>query len=295
MADIEHVQDIPELPRRAPDAHKGDFGRVLVIGGSRGMPGAVGLAANAALRGGAGLVTFAAPETVQLTIAPVCPCATSTPLSCGGDRLAAGALRQLAEAIKPMDVLAVGPGMDRGKDRQDVVRLCLEQPRPTVIDADGLNNLAAMKDWPAVRQCPLVLTPHPGEFSRLTGRGIGEIQSDRLNAATEAATDWAARANSDAPLVLVLKGAGTIVTDGRRAYINDTGNPGMATGGSGDILTGLTAALLAQGLEPFDAVVLAVYVHGRAGDLAADQLGQASMIASDLLDHLPQALRNPCP
>jgi NAD(P)H-hydrate epimerase len=290
---IEFIEELPVLPPREREGHKGDYGRVLVVGGSRGMIGAVALAANAALRGGAGLATFAAPETVQLAVAALCPCATSVPLACGADgELAAEAVRQVHQAAATADVLAVGPGMAVGLRQQTLVRAALEQERPLVLDADGLNNLAKIDGWPALRRCPVVLTPHPGEFSRLTARPVREIQADRQTAAAAAAREWAAGGPEQAgPLVLLLKGAGTVITDGRRARINETGNPGMATGGSGDVLTGLAAALLAQGLGAFDAASLAAHLHGRAGDLAAERLSQAALIASDLLGHLPAAMK----
>jgi NAD(P)H-hydrate epimerase len=187
-------------------------------------------------------------------------------------------------------VLAVGPGMAVGGGQKLLVRAAMEQPKPVVLDADGLNNLAAMDGWPAFRRCPLIQTPHPGEFARLTGNGVGEIQAARIGSALAAARQWAGA--SSLPLVLVLKGHETVVTDGQRVYVNHTGNPGMATGGTGDVLTGLTAAIVAQGLAPFDAACLAVHAHGRAGDLAAERLGEAGLIASDLLDYLPAAIRD---
>jgi NAD(P)H-hydrate epimerase len=313
---IQRVTSVPRLPKRQPDGHKGLYGHVLIVGGSRGMIGAVAMATNAALRGGAGLATFAAPEHIQIAIATLCPCATSIALECdaAGNPALRAVSQMLAEARK-CDVLAVGPGMGVGNGQSNLVRATLAQDKPLVIDADGLNNLAKIADWPGLRKCPLILTPHPGEFSRLTGRDTKSVQSDREGCAVEAVRRWhgasgeehtfgyegvapkregAAPKREDAapaPLVLVLKGQGTVVTDGRRIYINTTGNPGMATGGSGDILTGLTAAMLGQGLEPFDAACLAVFVHGRAGDLAAEKLGQAGMIAWDLLDFLPEAIR----
>lgn len=281
------------MPGRAADAHKGDFGRVLVVGGSRGMVGAVALAANAALRGGAGLVTFAAPETIQLSVATLCPCATSIPLTCNVDGgLSAKAVRQILTAADACDVLAVGPGMGVGMVQRNIVQSVLEQARPVVLDADGLNHLAGIEDWPARRRCRLVLTPHPGEFGRLRDVAIADVQADRVQQAAAAARQWTDVRTEDCPdLVCVLKGAGTVVTDGGRAYVNKTGNPGMATGGSGDVLTGLIAALIGQGLSPFDAACLGVNVHGSAGDLAAGQLGQASLTASDILENLPAALQ----
>jgi len=291
---LSKVQRATRLRVRERDGHKGDYGRVLIVGGSRGMVGAVALASNAALRGGAGLVTFAAPAAIQLTVAGLCPCATSVPLPVDGDgQLTAEAVRVFRRAAEAADVIAVGPGMAVGGRQKDLLRAALEQTRPLVIDADGLNNLTGMDDWPALRRCPLVLTPHPGEFARLTGRAVADIQADRVNAAAKAVDRWIQQQGRDdlPPLVGVLKGAGTVVTDGRGVYVNDTGNPGMATGGSGDVLTGLIAALLAQVPAPFDAAVLGVWAHGRAGDLAARQLGETSLMASDLLDYLSAALR----
>ncbi|KPK86621.1 MAG: hypothetical protein AMJ81_00785 [Phycisphaerae bacterium SM23_33] len=286
----EKVSSLPALAPRRRDAHKGDFGRVLVVGGSRGMIGAPALAANAALRGGAGLVTVAAPEPVQLTVASLCPCATSLPLACDDcGALAPEAIRQMLAAAQAADVLAVGPGMGTSPAAAALVRAALEQEKPLVLDADGLNNLCGIERWAELRRCAAVLSPHPGEFSRLIGLGVEEIQADREGKAVVAAAEWAGPAEIHAPLVVALKGAGTVVTDGRRVFVNSTGNPGMASGGAGDVLTGLIAALVGQGLEPFDAACLGVHVHGLAGDLAADELGQVPMIASDLIDFLPEA------
>ena len=286
---IERITALPKLPARHAEAHKGDFGRVLVVGGSRGMVGAPALAANAALRGGAGLVTVAVPETVQLAAAALCPCATSVPLACSASgEPASEAVRQAMEAAGACDVLAVGPGMARGHVQRDIVRAAIEQAKPVVLDADGLNNLGEIDNWPGLLRCPLVLTPHPGEFATLTGKAVASIQADREGSAQAAAEQWA---SAEGPaLVVALKGAGTVVTDGRRVYVNQTGNPGMATGGAGDVLTGLIAALIGQGLAAFDAACLGVHLHALAGDLAAEQLGGVSLIASDLVDFLPKAV-----
>ncbi len=290
---IERIDTVVKLPARKRDAHKGEFGRVLVVGGSRGMVGAPALAANAALRGGAGLVTVAVPGTIQLAVAAVCPCATSVPLACNeADELTSEAARQMVAAAAACDVLAVGPGMAVGRRQQDLVQAALEQEKPLVLDADALNNLWRIADWGAIRRCPTVLTPHPGEFARMTGRDVKEIQADREGAAIAAVQEWTGRpAENRPPLVCALKGAGTVVTDGKRMYVNDTGNAGMATGGSGDVLTGLAAAILGQALPAFEAACLAVRCHGLAGDLAAEKLGQVSLTAADLLDYLPAALQ----
>ena len=289
---VERITEVPKLPPRRREGHKGEYGRVLVVGGSRGMVGAVALTANAALRGGAGLVTFAAPETVQLTIAALCPCATSLPLSCDeSGLLGPESVREMLDVAKQCDVLAVGPGFAVGVGQQNLVLAALQQQRCVVLDADGLNNLAHLDEWWARRNCPVILTPHPGEFSRLTGKDIAQIQSDREGAVLSAMGEWTAPCTPESPpFICVLKGAGTIVSDTKRLYVNQTGNPGMASGGSGDVLTGLIAALLGQGLEPFEAASLGVHLHGRAGDLAAQQLSEASLIASDILGFLPQAM-----
>ncbi len=290
MSDIRRITDVATPGSRDRGAHKGDFGRVLIVGGSRGMIGAPALSGNAAFRGGAGLVALAVPETVQLAVASLCWCATSIPLTCANDgQLNAEALRQIARASEACDVLAVGPGMGVGTVQQNLVRTVLDQSKPVVLDADGLNNLAAIADWPELRNCPLVLTPHPGEFARLSGRDTAAVQVGRESAAIDAVGKWAAPDRG--PLVCLLKGAGTVVTDASAVYVNNTGNPGMATGGSGDILTGLIAALIAQGLEPFDAACLGARVHGLAGDLASSKFGETSMTAADLLDFIPDAFR----
>ena len=294
--DMERITALPALPARRADAHKGDFGRVLVVGGSRGMIGAVALTANAAFRGGAGLVSFAAPEIVQQAIATLCPCATSLPLTCErSGELAGDATGEFIAAAEAADVLAAGPGMGVGPQQGGLVQAALASGKPLVLDADGLNNLASIENWPPMRRCPLVVTPHPGEFARLTGRKARVTPKGRMSAASKAVHQWVRASAHAGPLVCVLKGAGTIVTDGRRVYVNATGNPGMATGGTGDVLTGLIAALIApligQGLGLFEAACMGVWAHGRAGDLAAERLGETSLMATDLLDYLPPALQ----
>ena len=290
---VRTIKTLPKLPRRAADAHKGDFGRVLVVGGSRGMIGAPALAAQAALRGGAGLVTMAVPEPIQLAAAALCPCATSIPLACDETcEPAAEAVREVTSAAVQADVIAAGPGMGVSPGAARLVRTVLDHDRPVVLDADGLNNLARLDHWEGVVRCPLVLTPHPGELATLIGKPVGEIQSDRRAAALAAVGRWCdEETEGECPRVVVLKGAGTIVADCCRLYVNATGNPGMATGGSGDVLTGLIAALIGQGLGIFDAACLGVHIHGLAGDLAAKKFTQASLIATDLIDFLPAAMQ----
>ncbi|MFQ6047905.1 MAG: NAD(P)H-hydrate dehydratase [Phycisphaerae bacterium] len=274
------------MAARPRDAHKGQFGRVLIVGGSVGMVGAPALAANAALRGGAGLVKIACPGVAQQAIASLAPCATSWPLPCSAEGLIGrGAVGEVLSLARQHDVLGVGPGIGQSQQlRQLIGRLLRLREKPIVIDADGLNNLAAMGRWWSGCQARLVLTPHPGEMARLLeGAGIEADLARRDQAAAVLARQVRA--------VVVLKGAGTVVTDGQKIYLNRTGNPGMATAGSGDVLTGLIAALIGQRLGPFDAAVLGVYLHGKAGDLAARSVGQISLTAADLVDWLPRAFR----
>jgi ADP-dependent NAD(P)H-hydrate dehydratase len=275
------------LAKRKREAHKGDFGRVLVVGGSRDMPGAPSLAALAALRGGAGLVKVACPVAIQQTVISICPCATSAglPTSPAGliPRSAVTRLRDLAEAH---DVVAVGPGMGTSAGGGAIVAALLAlAEKPVVVDADGLNNLARRKKWWEACKARVVLTPHPGEMRRLIqGAGLDLDVGKRVECCREFARVVGQ--------VVLLKGAGTVISDGRRHKINRTGNPGMATGGSGDVLTGLIAALMGQGLEPYDAAVAGAYLHGRAGDLAARSVGQVSLMPTDLIAFLAAALRS---
>lgn len=283
------VQVITELPYLAPrplDAHKGAFGRVLIVAGSRGMSGAAVLCGTAALRGGAGLVRVAVAEGILPIIAAANPCYMTVPLPQDDrGRLAAPALPELLELLHESSAAALGPGLGQSADLAALLTAMLEQSEtPLVLDADALNGLVSRLDVLSRHRGPLLLTPHPGEFARLIGSDIATVQANR----TELATRFAA----DHGVVLILKGHGTIVTDGRRLYVNTTGNPGMATGGSGDVLSGLLAALLGQRLEAFAAGQLGVYLHGLAGDLARQRLGEASLIASDLPRFLPGAFRS---
>lgn len=272
---------LPQLPPRAEDAHKGDFGLALIVGGSRGMSGAVAMAGMAALRGGAGLVRLAVPDVCLDTVAAFEPSYMTVPLpSDSAGRLRAAAVEKIVELAEPATVVACGPGLGRS-DRLDelVGRLYQELAKPMVLDADALNALAAQPKILGRPGGPRILTPHPGEFARLIG---SKLEGDERD---QAAVELAARCG----VVIVLKGHDTLITHGKRRAKNTTGNPGMATGGSGDVLTGLITALACQGLEPFDAARLGCHLHGLAGDYAAAELGQVSMIASDLVKFLPDA------
>ncbi len=276
----------PELPRlkpRSPDSHKGDFGRVLLIGGSRGMPGSISLSGMAAMRSGAGLVTLAVPEACQAIVAGFEPSyMTATMPSDADGLLDEAALPALRDLINHATVVAIGPGLGRSNAVSDlVVTLYREATHPMVVDADALNALSTERHVLPHHAGPRVLTPHPGEFARLVGEG--EPPGDRVSSASHLA--------AQAAVIVVLKGHGTVIADGKRHAINPTGNPGMATGGTGDVLTGVVAGILAQGLAPFDAAQLGVYVHGLAGDLAAEELGENSLIAHDLIDYLPSVFR----
>jgi NAD(P)H-hydrate epimerase len=248
------------------------------------MAGAAALVGAAALRSGAGLVRVASPAEVQPTVASFEPSYMTYPLENDADGLIRykPARRVLGRLLERADVLAIGPGLGQSSDIRDLVHAVIEEVTvPTVLDADALNALAGQTDTLAEIRRPVVLTPHPGEFARLTGRSVREIQADRERHAV-------ALAEAD-HLVVVLKGLHTIVTDGRRIYVNNTGNPGMATGGAGDVLTGVIAALIGQKLPAFEAAVLGVHVHGLAGDLARDQNGEIGLIAGDIVDSLPDA------
>jgi NAD(P)H-hydrate epimerase len=279
------VTQVPRLPPRPADANKGTFGRVLVVAGSRGMSGAGVLCASAALRGGAGLVYLAVPEGILPLVAPANPCYLTVPLpQDGAGRLSAAAQAEVVDRVRSSTVAVLGPGLGRSDDLTGLLLAVLgETATPLVLDADALNALAPHGDRLRAHAGPLVLTPHPGEFARLLGSDIPTVQARRR--------DLAAQFAADHGVVMVLKGQGTVVTDGRCLYVNTTGNPGMATGGTGDVLAGLIGALLAQGLEPFAAAQLGVYLHGLAGDLARDEMGEVSLIASDLLDTLPPAFQ----
>lgn len=279
---VQTVSALPLLPVRPADGHKGTFGSVLVVAGSKGMSGAAVLSGSAAVRGGAGLVRVACPADVQAVVASGNPCYLTSGLT-GSDHPDDYA-EQVLGLAKSADVVAVGPGLGRSDGVTAVVRhLVLSADKPLVLDADALNVLSPIPDALRERPQPTVLTPHPGEFARLMNTTTEQVQANRLNLAIGFATQWHA--------VLLLKGQHTIVTDGDRVYVNGTGNPGMGTGGTGDVLTGLLAALVGLGMGAFDAAVLAAWVHGRAGDLAADAVGQTALCATDVLSYLPAALR----
>jgi len=279
------IENIPKLKPRAIGAHKGDFGKVCIIGGSIGMSGAAAIAGSAALRAGAGLVRLAMPRSVLPIVAAIEPCYTTIPLpedvaGC----ISADAIGLILQLAGQNDVMAFGPGVSVAAGVRRVLdKLIAQDGLRLVIDADGLNCLAKSSDWLERKKASLILTPHPGEMRRLWDRLFRrQMPADR--------TDQAAELAQKAGCTVVLKGAGTVVTDGGdRVYVNTTGNPGMATAGSGDVLTGVITALAGQGLDNFDAAVLGVYIHGLAGDIAAERTGQVSLITTDIIDSLGEA------
>lgn len=272
------------LPKRKPDAHKGDCGRVLVVAGSRGMAGAAALASQAALRAGAGLVFLATPESVASQVSAAITEVIVVPLpetSLGA--IHRDAVDQVLDKAVRCDAIVVGPGLTASEDSRLVVESFVAKCRvPMVLDADALNVLLGRLDILREAEAPVILTPHPGEMSRLTGANVEEINEDRLG--------WARRAAGLSGAVVVLKGARTATaTPDGFAYLNSTGNPGMATAGSGDVLSGVIGSLMAQGVSPVRAAISAVFLHGLAGDIAALEVGIYGMVAGDILLRIPRA------
>lgn len=283
MTSLIRICEIPNLPSRAVDSHKGSFGRAVIVGGAVGMSGAIALAGLGALRGGAGLVYLGCPRSIWSAVAAIEPSYLTLPLSDDANgKLALAAVPEIMAALQNADAMAIGPGLGQSDElRQVVAHMVRTAEVPCIIDADALNLLVGQLDVLESARGPRVLTPHPGEFARLVGMTVREVQAARESLAVQ----FAERHR----VILVLKGAGTIITDGGRISINKTGNPGMATGGTGDVLTGLITSLIAQGAHPFDAACLGCHLHGLAGDLAAEELSMPGLIASDLPRYLPKA------
>lgn len=283
---MEIVKDIPRLPPRPTEGHKGTFGRVLVIAGSMGMTGAAALAGRSSLRAGSGLVRVATSRSALPIVAAIEPCYTTIPLAEDGEgRISLEALNTILDAVQDNDVVAIGPGLGQSDGLRSIVETLVQQEGlQLLIDGDGLNNLSRLRDWPKKCRAQVVLTPHPGEMKRLwSGLFREEMPKDRQQIAEQMARETGA--------AVALKGAGTVVADDHHLYVNTTGNPGMATAGSGDVLTGVAAALWGQGLSRLDATILGVYVHSLAGDIASNRIGQVSLMATDILDALPEAFK----
>lgn len=278
---------LPTLPPRDSHSHKGTFGRGLIVGGSLGMAGAPALAAMACLRSGTGLTSVATPGCVQPVVAGYCPAYMTHPLADDGEQLIEAALEPLTDLVAKATATAIGPGLGQSPALETIVaELQCHATTPTVFDADGLNALATRPEMLTTPGGVRILTPHAGEFARLCGQPLNDPNDDgeRRTAATALA-----QRDPTSQTIVLLKGPRTLLTDGKHFAINQTGNPGMATGGSGDVLTGILVALLCQDLTPFDAARLGAHVHGLAGDLAAAKLGETSLIATDIVDWLPTA------
>lgn len=273
----EYVKDV--LPRRDPWGHKGTFGKVYCLCGSVGFTGAPVFAGRAAMRMGSGLVYLGVPAAIWPVVAAKCDEVMPFPLPDQDGRLALAAEDAIRRAIAPCDAVLMGCGLGRSEASDTLVRRLLDAEKPLVLDADGINALCGHIDMLQCRRCATVLTPHEGEFAR-----IGDLAAGREASAAAFAAEHG--------VYLILKGHRTVIAapDGRLA-VNTTGNSGMAKGGSGDILSGMVLSLLGQGMEPFAACCCAVYLHGLAGDLAAEEKTERCMLPADLMEYLPQAVR----
>ena len=277
---LNHELVLSLLPDRNPWGHKGNFGKLLLLCGSRGYTGAAFFAAMGALRSGAGLVFLGVPESIYGIEAVKLNEPVIFPLPDAGGRLSADAVPEILTRLPQMDAVLVGPGLGQSGGTLAVVRAVLEKAEcPVVVDADGINVLSAHRDLLRGRKLPTILTPHDGEFARLGGV-IGE---DRMSAAAALAEELGC--------VVLLKGHETCITDGTDGYINPTGNPGMAVGGSGDVLAGVITALLGAGLPPLEAAACGAWLHGAAGDRCAAELGQYGMLPTDMLSALPRLMK----
>ncbi len=277
---LNHELVLSLLPDRNPWGHKGNFGKLLLLCGSRGYTGAAFFAAMGALRSGAGLVFLGVPASIYGIEAVKLNEPVIFPLPDAGGRLSADAVPEILTRLPQMDAVLVGPGLGQSEGTLAVVRVVLEKAEcPVVVDADGINVLSAHRDLLRGRKSPTILTPHDGEFARLGGV-IGE---DRMAAAAALAEELGC--------VVLLKGHETCITDGTDGYINPTGNPGMAVGGSGDVLAGVITALLGAGLPPLEAAACGAWLHGAAGDRCAAELGQYGMLPTDMLSALPRLMK----
>ena len=280
MMELDHKAVLDIIPNRNITAYKGNFGRILLLCGSRGYTGAAYLAAMGALRTGAGLVYLGVPESIYAIEAVKLNEPIVLPLPDEDGQLAAAAVDEIRTLLLKMDAVLIGPGLGQSKGTLAVLKTVLREFHgPVVLDADGINLLAQHKFLLRGRTAPTVLTPHEGEFVRLAG----DIGTDRRSAAEKLARELGC--------IVVLKGHGTIITDGVTSYRNPTGNPGMAVGGSGDVLAGMVSSLLGQGIVPLEAAAAAAWLHGAAGDRCAEKLGQYAMLPTDLLEELPRLMK----
>lgn len=277
---LDHNQVMQLLPIRSVDAHKGSFGKILLLCGSRGYTGAAALAAMGALRSGAGLVYLAVPESIYAIEAVKLTEPVIYPVFDENGMYAPSSVEKILSIAQGKNAILIGSGMGQSAGTLAATKAVLENyPGPVVLDADGINVMKAHKDVLRGRPYPTILTPHPGEFQRFTGN----YSDDRIAIASELAMELG--------VIVLLKGHKTVITDGVSCYINPTGNPGMATGGSGDVLSGIIVSLLGQGLKPLEAAVCGAWLHGAAGDICASEIGQYGMIPSDMIQVLPRLLK----
>jgi len=280
IKELNHEAVLTVLPDRNLWGHKGTFGKVLLLCGSRGFTGAAYLAAMGALRSGAGLVFLGVPESIYAIEAVKLNEPVVFPLPDEDGKLSFLAISEILDRLPQMDAVLIGCGLGQSKGTLSVVKAVMENARcPVVLDADGINVLSVHKDILRGRTHTTILTPHDGEFTRFGGT-IGE---DRMASAAYFAKEW----NS----IVLLKGHETCITDGETGYLNKTGNPGMAVGGSGDVLAGIIVSLLGQGIAPLDAAACGAWLHGAAGDLCAAEIGQYGMLPTDILQVLPRLLK----
>jgi len=277
---LTHDAVLSLLPDRDPWAHKGNFGKMLLLCGSRGYTGAAAMAAMGALRSGAGLVYLGVPESIYTIEAVKLTEPIVFPLPEDDGKLGSQSIGEILKLLPQMDAVLIGCGLGQSKGTFSVVKAVLEKAKcPIVLDADGINVLSGHMDILRGRTYPTVITPHDGEFARIGGT----ICEDRLLTASCFAKEWGC--------ILLLKGHETCITDGQNSYINRTGNPGMAVGGSGDVLAGIIVSLIGQGLCPLEAAACAAWLHGTAGDICAKEIGQYGMLPTDMLHVLPRLLK----
>ena len=277
---LDHQAVLSVLPDRDVFAHKGNFGKILLLCGSVGYTGAAALAAMGALRSGAGLVFLGVPASIYTIEAIKLTEAIVFPLPDADGAFAEEAITPISERLAGMDAVLIGPGIGKSPACLHILEYVLRFFKgPIVLDADGLNLIAAHKDILRDRTSPTILTPHSGEFARLGG----VLSGDRIHDAVTMAQDLKS--------IVVLKGHDTVVTDGHQIYVNDTGNPGMAVGGCGDVLAGMVVGFVGQNIEPLQAAACAVWLHGAAGDLCAAELGQYGMLPTDMLKVLPRLMK----
>lgn len=280
MRELDHEAVLKLLPDRDPESHKGDFGKILLLCGSRGYTGAAAMAAMGALRSGAGLVYLGVPESIYAIEAVKLTEPIVFPLPDENGKYAKPAVQNVRELLPKMDAVLIGCGMGKSDGTLLMLKTVLNEfDGPVVVDADGINLLAEHKDILRGRKAVTVLTPHAGEFQRLTDLTIRDRVKD------------AKALSAKLGCICVLKGHNTVITDGVEMYINPTGNPGMAVGGSGDVLAGIIVSLLGQGLNPLEAAAAGTWLHGAAGDRCASQLGQYGMLPMDMLQELPRLIK----